>query len=142
MSSNLSFTVLRFVLLLSLAVTLAHTANFRRKEITPVNILQNIYREPPPPAKSPFSTKAVQTGWFTAHLDNFNQSDTRRWQMRYMANNQYFTRNGPLFIYIGAEWEITSGWLEGGHTFDMMRYHQGYLVYTEHRYYGESRPTP
>uniref|UniRef100_A0A336N030 CSON003791 protein n=1 Tax=Culicoides sonorensis TaxID=179676 RepID=A0A336N030_CULSO len=117
-------------------------ADVSGRSFTPLNLLKNIHREPPPPARSPFSTRAVETKWFTALLDNFNSSSTATWNMRFMANNQYFVPGGPLFIYIGAEWEITQGWLTGGHTHDMARYHRGYLVYTEHRYYGESRPTP
>jgi len=59
-----------------------------------------------------------------------------------MANDEHFKPGGPLFIFIGAEWEITPGWITGGHTYDMAKYHKGYLVYSEHRYYGQSRPTP
>lgn len=135
----------RFVLLIALALSVICTVkagDISGEAFTPLNILRNIHREPPPPVKSKFNTKAVETNWFNARLDNFNASDTRTWYMRYMANNENFVAGGPLFIYIGAEWEITPGWITGGHTYDMARYHQGYIVYTEHRYYGESRPTP
>lgn len=135
----------RFVLLIVVALTVPCTIeadDVSGKVFTPLNILRNIHREPPPPARSVFSTRAVQTNWFTARLDNFNESDTRTWNMRYMSNNENYVIGGPLFIYIGAEWQITPGWITGGHPYDMARHHRGYLVYTEHRYYGESRPTP
>ncbi|XP_063709094.1 thymus-specific serine protease-like [Culicoides brevitarsis] len=131
----------RFLLLF---VALAYVVNANDQPgrlYTPLHILQNLQKEPPPPPKSEFSTKAVSTNWFRARVDNFNPSDTRTWNMRYIANNQYYVAGGPLLIYIGAEWAISAGWVQGGMPFDMARQYRGYLVYTEHRYYGLSRPT-
>lgn len=42
----------------------------------------------------------------------------------------------------GGEWTISSGWLLTGHMHDMARDLNGTMYYTEHRYYGDSRPTP
>jgi len=61
---------------------------------------------------------------------------------RYMLNDVFFKSGGPLFIFLGGEWEISAGRITGGHMYDMAREHNGLLAYTEHRYYGESKPLP
>lgn len=61
--------------------------------------------------------------------------------MRYYGNDQHFVSGGPIFIYLGGEWTISPGSLMGGQIYDMAAEHGGYLLYTEHRYYGYSYPT-
>lgn len=58
-----------------------------------------------------------------------------------MSNSEYFKANGPLFIYLGGEWAISPGSITNGHFVDMAAENNGYLFYTEHRYYGQSWPT-
>ncbi|XP_063709095.1 thymus-specific serine protease-like [Culicoides brevitarsis] len=140
-TNNGQIWMFRFLLTLTVVLYAVNAADVSGRAFSPLHILKNLHREPPPPARSQFNTKNVETNWFQARLDNFNSSDTRQWWMRYMANNENYVPGGPLFIYIGAEWEITPGWATGGHAYDMARHHKGYLVYTEHRYYGASRPT-
>ncbi|XP_055921970.1 putative serine protease K12H4.7 [Eupeodes corollae] len=98
-----------------------------------------LHQEPPPPPST--SRFDVATRWIEQKLDQFNESDARTWKMRYMANEQYFEEGGPVFIFVGGEWAISRGYLTGGHMHDMAKEHKGYLFYTEHRYYGQSRPT-
>lgn len=57
-----------------------------------------------------------------------------------MANDEFYQEGGPIFIYVGGEWAISAGSISGGHVYDMAREHNGYLFYTEHRFYGQSRP--
>lgn len=49
--------------------------------------------------------------------------------------------DGPIFIYVGGEWEISSGSILTGMMFDMAQELNGTIFYTEHRYYGKSQPT-
>lgn len=43
---------------------------------------------------------------------------------------------------IGGEWQIGPGHiLPGQLVFDMAKESNGLLIYTEHRYYGKTRPT-
>lgn len=42
---------------------------------------------------------------------------------------------------IGGEWDITPGYVQTGLMFDMAAEHNGYMFYTEHRYYGNTHPT-
>lgn len=123
---------------------------------------KRIHQEPPPPPTPP-NARDVQTRWITQRLNNFDKQDTRVWNMvggilqlsleiyqlknhfcfqRYMVNNEYFEPGGPIFIYVGGEWTISAGWLQSGHMHDMARDMHGIMFYTEHRYYGESHPTP
>lgn len=83
----------------------------------------------------------VETKWIEQKLDNFNTSDARTWQMRYMENREHFKAGGPIFIYVGGEWTISAGAISGGHWYDIAKDLNGILFYTEHRYYGASRPT-
>lgn len=110
-------------------------------KITYLDIWSKLHREPPPPPPSPFSANAVTTNNFYVRLDHFNSQETRTWPMRYMSNDQFYVPGGPIFIYVGAEWTISEGWLLSGHMFDMARVNGGYMFYTEHRYYGGSYPT-
>lgn len=59
-----------------------------------------------------------------------------------MENDYFLKDGGTVFIFVGGEVEIDEGWLVGGHMRDMAIQLQGVLFYVEHRYYGESRPTP
>lgn len=58
-----------------------------------------------------------------------------------MYNEQFFNGTGaPIFIMVGGEWEISSGFLLTGNMFEMARENNGYLIYTEHRFYGRTQP--
>lgn len=61
--------------------------------------------------------------------------------MRYLENTRYQAPGGPIFIYIGGEWKILDDKVSEGHLFDMAKEFNGSVYYTEHRYYGKSRPT-
>ncbi|XP_030556353.1 putative serine protease K12H4.7 [Drosophila novamexicana] len=109
------------------------------------NIFQRTFNklhgEPPVPANQNRADE-VQTLWIEQKLDHFDESETRTWQMRYMLNDVFFKAGGPLFIFLGGEWEISTGRITAGHMYDMAKEHNGLLAYTEHRYYGESHPLP
>lgn len=42
---------------------------------------------------------------------------------------------------IGGEWEIATGFLKTGLMYELATKHKAMMYYTEHRYYGKSRPT-
>ncbi|XP_054747578.1 putative serine protease K12H4.7 [Anastrepha obliqua] len=101
--------------------------------------LKYLHREPP---MEQASTRAsVETKWIEQKLDNFDDNNNGTWNMRYMENAEYFKEGGPMFIYLGGEWSISAGMISSGHFVDMAAEHNGMLFYTEHRYYGQSRPT-
>lgn len=58
-----------------------------------------------------------------------------------MVNEDYFEEGGPIFIYIGGEWSIAASTIQSGIFVDIAKEHKGILFYTEHRFYGKSKPT-
>ncbi|XP_060801936.1 putative serine protease K12H4.7 [Amyelois transitella] len=83
----------------------------------------------------------VITSWITMPVDHFDPHNSDTFQMRFMYNEDYFGGDGyPVFIMVGGEWNIAEGWLRGGNMFHMAVENQGYQIYTEHRYYGETLP--
>ncbi|GAB0098737.1 Peptidase S28 [Sergentomyia squamirostris] len=107
----------------------------------PWRFLEKLYRPPPPPTPKSHP-RVVSEGWIEQLLDNFDEGNNATWLMRYLANDEFYQPGGPIFIFVGGEWEIDPGFIIGGHTYDMARELNGYLFYTEHRFYGQSRPTP
>lgn len=84
----------------------------------------------------------IHEKWIEQRLDHLNPQDDRRWMMRYLENDVHYREGGPIFIYVGGEWTISSGSISAGtHIYDLAREHNGTLFYTEHRYYGQSHPT-
>jgi hypothetical protein len=102
------------------------------------------HQEPPMDqfASAGFVEDPVEVKWIERRLNNFDPQDNRTFMMRYMENNAHLEDGGPIFIYIGGEWTIRNSTLNYGHISDMMREMKGIMFYTEHRYYGETRPTP
>uniref|UniRef100_A0A1B0CT00 Prolylcarboxypeptidase n=1 Tax=Lutzomyia longipalpis TaxID=7200 RepID=A0A1B0CT00_LUTLO len=104
-------------------------------------VFQNLHGPPPPPtAKS--NPRVVREGWIEQQLDNFDDYNNATYQMRYLANDEFYQSGGPIFIFVGGEWEIAPDFIIGGHMYDMAKEMNGYMFYTEHRFYGQSRPTP
>ncbi|KAG6450927.1 hypothetical protein O3G_MSEX006839 [Manduca sexta] len=83
----------------------------------------------------------VYQSWIQMPLDHFDPQNTDTFLMRYMFNEEFFGGDGsPIFIMFGGEWDITPGWLTTGNMYEMARENNGYQIYTEHRYYGQSLP--
>ncbi|KAK2587879.1 hypothetical protein KPH14_003976 [Odynerus spinipes] len=85
--------------------------------------------------------KNIHEKWITQPLDHFNPRDNRTWSMRYYENTAFFNKTGPILIELGGEWEIATGFLKSGLMYDVGSAHGAMLYYTEHRYYGRSKPT-
>lgn len=75
-------------------------------------------------------------------LDNFDPSNLAVWEQRYYVNNEYYTPGSPIFLFLAGEWTITPYRLTYSLMHDIASEINGGLYYLEHRYYGESRPTP
>lgn len=108
-----------------------------------MDIFGNLFREPPPPpgSETKINSRLILDQRITQKLDHFDDSNTATWSMRYFSNSEHYVPGGPLFIYVGGEWDITWGWVTGGHMYDMAKEMNGHVFYTEHRFYGQSLPT-
>ncbi|XP_063709110.1 putative serine protease K12H4.7 [Culicoides brevitarsis] len=105
-------------------------------------IFRSLHQEPPPPEiPQGVTADAVGEYWVEQKLDHFDRKNNKTWFMRYLANNELFREGGPIFIYVGGEWEISPPWIQAGRFYDIAKEVGAFLVYTEHRYYGQSRPT-
>ncbi|XP_034665533.1 putative serine protease K12H4.7 [Drosophila subobscura] len=122
-----------------LAITLVALALVQAQGSIFESTFKRLHGEPPLPSNQN-RADVVQTLWIEQQLDHFDDAEQRTWQMRYMLNDALYQSGGPLFIYLGGEWEISAGRITGGHIYDMAKEHNGLLAYTEHRYYGQSKP--
>ncbi|XP_067667461.1 putative serine protease K12H4.7 isoform X2 [Haliotis asinina] len=95
---------------------------------------------PPGGAPSPPPTMSSEY-WFHQKLDHFNVEDSRYWKQRYYVFDEFYKPGGPAFLTIGGEGALGVYVQEGAWMDYIQTYHAiGFAV--EHRYYGESRPTP
>ncbi|XP_076623576.1 putative serine protease K12H4.7 [Colletes latitarsis] len=93
------------------------------------------------PESSLFDSSSIKEAWIKQPLDHFNPRDNRTWSMRYYENDSLFKNRGPILIMIGGEWKISTGFLQTGLMYEIGRTYNATMYYTEHRYYGKSRPT-
>ncbi|XP_031330176.1 putative serine protease K12H4.7 [Photinus pyralis] len=87
-----------------------------------------------------YMTAGITEHWLDVPLDHFNLFDNRTWRMRYLTSDKFFKSGGPLFIEVGGEWTIDGSSLMMGGLAELAQEHNGFLVETEHRYYGKSLP--
>lgn len=86
------------------------------------------------------NTTLTSEKWITQMVDHFHIQDTRTWKMRYLENDGYFNGTGPILIMLGGEWTINPGFLNAGLMHGIGAQHGALMYYTEHRFYGRSRP--
>ena len=93
----------------------------------------------------PPGTVLSEAQWFKAQkLDHFSNSDKRTWQQRYFVNDTLWDRKkGPVFLMLGGEGPADPGWLaiDTEIMINAAKY-KALVIMLEHRYYGESHPTP
>jgi hypothetical protein len=75
-------------------------------------------------------------------VDNFNPTNLDTWEQRYYRNNYFYMPGRPMFVFLGGEWAITDYRMTNSLMYNMASYMNANIFYLEHRYYGESRPTP
>lgn len=75
-------------------------------------------------------------------LDNFDPTNLAVWEQRFFMNDEFYTPGSPMFVFLGGEWIITPYRLTNSLMYDMADDLNASIFYLEHRYYGESRPTP
>jgi len=86
--------------------------------------------------------KNIVEGWFTQRLDNFDPTSDATFEQKYLMTAEHFQPGGCTFLFLSGEWSITDYRLENSLMAEMAADLNCYIFYLEHRYYGESRPTP
>jgi pimeloyl-ACP methyl ester carboxylesterase len=97
---------------------------------------------PPPPEEARIRAAVdVTAKFFTQPLDHFNTSINATWQQQYQINDAVYKEGGPIFVMIGGEGPIDSGWLTYGQMYQNAKKHGALIFQPEHRFYGLSHPT-
>uniref|UniRef100_A0A7S0WWE3 Thymus-specific serine protease n=1 Tax=Pyramimonas obovata TaxID=1411642 RepID=A0A7S0WWE3_9CHLO len=95
-----------------------------------------------------FESKGPKAQWITQPLDHFDAGYNKTWQQRYFVNSSFFDGTGPVFLCVGGEGTaikssvVTTGEVHCGLMMTMAAEKKALVFAVEHRYYGESVPTP
>lgn len=95
----------------------------------------------PPPLDKASPTPPPEQ-WFIQPLDHFRPSDGRVWKQRYWINWRHYTPGGPALLMIGGEGKANPAWMEAGSWVKYAQDNGAAMLMLEHRFYGNSRPTP
>ncbi|GBP68071.1 Thymus-specific serine protease [Eumeta japonica] len=82
----------------------------------------------------------IEPRWIEQPLDHFNPRDNRLWLMRYFERIDLWKPNGPIYLFIGGEYEAAPKFLQGGIILHLARETNGAMFMAEHRFYGRSLP--
>ena len=97
-----------------------------------------------PPPSRPGATPAEALWFKDQKLDHFSSDDKRTWSQRYFVNVTLWERdNGPVFLMLGGEGPADPDWLATDTEImvNAAKY-KAFVIFLEHRFYGESHPTP
>ncbi|XP_020814039.1 putative serine protease K12H4.7 [Drosophila serrata] len=130
-----------FLVILAVVAPLTAAASLGEEKPKPnafVQSLRDMHRGPPvEPSKLRVK---VEERWIDQWLDNFDDQNNATWKDRIFINEHYFVDGSPIFIYLGGEWKIYPDSITSGLWKDIAKKHNGSLVYTEHRFFGDSIP--
>lgn len=87
-------------------------------------------------------SRSVVLNSIEQRVDNFDPQNTDTYLQRYYMNGEFFQPGGPLLVVLGGEWAIRPDRLQDSMPVTLARELFGYIFYLEHRYYGQSFPTP
>ncbi|CAH8874133.1 unnamed protein product [Trichobilharzia szidati] len=78
---------------------------------------------------------------FVQRVDHFSfQASNMTFKQRYLYEDKWFKPNGPIFFYCGNEGDIETFWNNTGLMFELAPSFNAFILFAEHRYYGESLP--
>ncbi|XP_065345057.1 putative serine protease K12H4.7 [Cloeon dipterum] len=78
---------------------------------------------------------------FQQLVDHFRPLDTRTFSQRYFKRMDNYVSGGPVFLFLGGEWDATGGFISNTSFVGQMADRLGGAVFElEHRYYGISQP--
>ncbi|XP_005108074.1 dipeptidyl peptidase 2 [Aplysia californica] len=84
-----------------------------------------------------------QVGYFNQYVDHFNQMSygESTYKQKYLFQDKNWKRGkGPIFFYAGNEGPIEGFWTASGFVHQIAPEFEAYVVFPEHRFYGESLP--
>jgi serine protease 16 len=81
-------------------------------------------------------------------LDHFDGTNTKTWVQRYFVNDTFWDGTGSVFLCVGGEGPpletdvVVTGDVHCADMVTLAPQHKALILAVEHRYYGESLPTP
>ncbi|ANM62204.1 alpha/beta-Hydrolases superfamily protein [Arabidopsis thaliana] len=83
-----------------------------------------------------------ETRYFPQNLDHFSftPDSYKVFHQKYLINNRFWRKGGPIFVYTGNEGDIDWFASNTGFMLDIAPKFRALLVFIEHRFYGESTP--
>lgn len=80
-------------------------------------------------------------------IDHFNPADHRKYANHFWANDTFYRKGGPVFLYDAGERGVSDGNLvslsdESHPLMNLTRTFHGLAIVWEHRFYGQSVPVP
>ncbi|CAG9856647.1 unnamed protein product [Phyllotreta striolata] len=85
-----------------------------------------------------YSLETRYTDMPVTHYEWQKQMET--FKLRYLVNNKYHVRGGPIFVYLGGRGDINVYSQNTGFLFEIAAKFGALIAFIEHRYYGESLP--
>lgn len=80
--------------------------------------------------------------WITQPVNPIDSFDNRRWQNRYFVDSDSYIEGGPIFVHLGGpDFYLAEVRMNLSHFLEIGKDMGALLVFTEHRFYGQSRPT-
>lgn len=73
-------------------------------------------------------------------IDHFSYSDNRTFNLRYLVNQTFWKKGGPIFFYCGNEGDIEMFAQNTGFMWDNAPNFNAMVIFAEHRYYGKTQP--
>ncbi|GJQ72873.1 hypothetical protein Trydic_g1521 [Trypoxylus dichotomus] len=73
-------------------------------------------------------------------VDHFSFAKNETFKLKYLVNDTYWKNGGPIFFYTGNEGSIELFAKNTGFMWEIAPLFNAYIVFAEHRYYGDSLP--
>ncbi|KAI5699321.1 hypothetical protein M8J75_001095 [Diaphorina citri] len=82
-----------------------------------------------------------QVKYLDVQVDQFTYTSNQTFQLKYLYNDKYWNKkNGPIFFYCGNEGAVEVFTENTGFLWESAKRFKALIVFSEHRYYGDSLP--
>ncbi|KYQ94239.1 hypothetical protein DLAC_04533 [Tieghemostelium lacteum] len=83
-----------------------------------------------------------ETYWFEQLQDHFDSSNTNTWKQQYQVYQDGFDGTGPIFVFLAGEASVNFFTFQEVQIVNWVKEFNAVYIVIEHRFYGESYPTP
>lgn len=92
------------------------------------------------PIKYGTGSKNLEIKYHTQRINHFDENDTRTFIQRYLEDREFHKPDGPIILFVGAQEGLLQEFIQSGPVRELAEINNGYLLYPEHRYIGQSLP--